>query len=171
MNTAYPKRIDRQPSTLRIIIIPIISVLLGSMTVLVPYIASMPLLPPFGLMILIAWRLIRPGIWPIWIGFPLGLFDDIFSGQPFGSAAFLWSAVMIFIEIVDNRFLWRNFWQDWFLASLSIMLALVGGLWINKVISDAGNVTILLPQIILCIFLYPLVLRVVAWLDSKRLAR
>ncbi len=170
MSTAYQKRIDQEPSSIRIGLIPILSVMAGSMLVLfIPYIASMPLLPPFGLMLLIAWRLIRPGIWPIWIGFPLGLFDDIFSGQPFGSAALLWSLVMIFIEILDNRFLWRGFWQDWLIAAVSIMLALIGGLLINNVIADAGNITILLPQIILSIFLYPLVLRIVAWLDRKRL--
>ncbi|WP_164116764.1 rod shape-determining protein MreD [Sphingorhabdus sp. Alg239-R122] len=170
MNTVYQKRIDREPSSIRIGLIPIFSVMIGSMLVLfIPYIASMPLLPPLGLMMLIAWRLIRPGLWPIWIGFPLGLFDDIFSGQPFGSAAFLWSLVMIFIEIMDNRFLWRGFWQDWLIAAVSIMLALIGGLLINNIIADAGNLTILLPQIILSIFLYPLVLRIVAWLDRKRL--
>ena len=170
MSAYYPKRINRGTSPFRANFIPVISVMLGSMTPLLPLVASAPILPPFGLLILLAWRLIRPNLLPVWVGFPLGLFDDLFSGQPIGSAAMLWSVVYIFIEIVDYRYLWRGFWQDWFIAAISIILVLAGGVAVNNIIAAAGSFTIILPQIILSIFLYPLVLRLVARLDTRRLA-
>ena len=37
------------------------------------------------------------------------LFDDLYSGQPFGSAIMLWSIAAIALEIVETRLPWRNF--------------------------------------------------------------
>ena len=30
-------------------------------------------MPPFGLLVLLAWRLLRPELWRAWVGLPLGL--------------------------------------------------------------------------------------------------
>jgi rod shape-determining protein MreD len=46
--------------------------------------------------------------------------DDIFSGQPFGSAGLLWSLAMLTIEIIDSRAIWRDYIQDWLIAALLI---------------------------------------------------
>ena len=170
MKSPYQRRLNRQASPFRSVFIPILSVLIGSLAVLLPIVSSMPVLPPFGLIILIAWRLIRPGLWPVWVGFPFGLFDDIFSGNPIGSGALLWSLVFIYIEIIDHRYLWRGFWQDWFIAGTSIILALVGGVVINNIIAKDVSLFVIVPQLIISIFLYPLVLRVVGSLDRRRLA-
>src|SRR3546814_13084177 len=75
---------DRSP--LRTTGTPIIMVILGSVVTILPMIAVTTSLPPFGLLLLLAWRLLRPELWPLWIAVPLGLFDDIMSGQPLGSA-------------------------------------------------------------------------------------
>ncbi len=170
MSTSYRRRLNRESSPFRANIIPAVSVLLGSLTVLLPVISTMPVMPPFGLMFLVAWRLIRPGLWPVWAGFPLGLFDDIFSGNPIGTAALLWSTVFIYIEIVDHRYLWRGFWQDWFIASTSLMIVLAGGVLINNIIAENVSLLVIIPQLILSIFLYPLMLRIVAGLDRRRLS-
>src|SRR3546814_7539547 len=92
---------DRSP--LRTTGTPIIMVILGSVVTILPMIAVMPSLPPFGLLLLLAWRLLRPELWPLWIAVPLGLFDDIMSGQPLGSAMFLWTATLIGIEAMNSR--------------------------------------------------------------------
>ncbi len=78
------------------------------------------MLPPFGFMLLVAWRQVRPGLLPVWAGLPLGLFDDIYSGQPFGSAMLLWSLAMILLELVEARFPWRNFLLDWLVSAVLI---------------------------------------------------
>jgi len=171
VNAPYRTRLKREPSALRKAAVPIASVLMGSLTPLVPLISSAPVLPPFGLMVLIAWQVLRPGLWPVWAGVPFGIFDDIFSGQPVGSAVLMWSVILIAIDLIDQRYIWRNYWQDWFIAAVSIILALAGGLAINNFLASDMRLSVLYPQMILAIFTFPLVLRLVARLDHIRLNR
>ncbi len=166
----YESRFDREQSTLKMLAIPIASVMLMSMVTTLPFFLAQPLLPPLGLMMLLAWRLMRPGLLPMWAGLPFGLFDDIFSGQPFGSAGLIWSLLMMTIELIDSRAIWRDHLQDWLIASVLIALALLVGLFIAGLAYAAPEAVVLLPQIILSILLYPLVVRLCAWLDSWRLA-
>lgn len=166
----YESRFDREPSTLKMLAIPIASIIVGSMVTTLPFFTAQPLLPPFGLLMFLSWRLMRPGLLPVWSGVPFGLMDDIFSGQPFGSAGLLWSIAMLIIEIIDSRAIWRDHLQDWIIASLLIMAVLLGGLWIAGLAHAASSPFVLLPQIILSILLYPLVVRICARLDSWRLA-
>ena len=166
----YETRFDREQSTLKMLAIPIASITLASMITTLPILVAQPLLPPLGLMMLLGWRLMRPGLLPMWAGFPFGLFDDVFSGQPFGSAGLIWSLVMITIELIDARAIWRDHWQDWVIASTLIALALLLGLFIVGLAHSAPSSAILLPQIILSILLYPLIVRLCAWMDRWRLA-
>jgi rod shape-determining protein MreD len=166
----YETRFDREQSTLKMLAIPIASVVLCSMVTTLPFFPAQPLLPPLGLMMMLAWRLMRPGLLPVWSGVPFGLADDIFSGQPFGSAGLLWSLTMLAIEIVDSRAIWRDYVQDWVIASALIAATLLGGLAIAGLAYARPHAVILLPQIILSILLYPLVVRICARLDSWRLA-
>jgi len=99
MISRYDSRIGRRRSQLQIRGTPIASVMFGSMIAsLVPSIAQVPLLPPFGLMVLIAWRLLRPEIWPLWLGMPLGLFVVLICGQPVGCAVFLCTIVRLALD-------------------------------------------------------------------------
>jgi hypothetical protein len=61
------------------------AILFGSLPPWLPIIAPAPVPPPLGFLLLLAWRLLRPGLLPPWAGLPLGLFDDLYSGQPTGS--------------------------------------------------------------------------------------
>ena len=107
----------------------------------------------------------------MWVGLPFGLFDDVFNGQPFGSSALLWSLAMIGMEEIADRWaIWRNYWQDWLIASIIIILALFAGLWFVALASTAPGAFILLPQIIISVLLFPLIVRLCAKLDSWRLA-
>ena len=80
----YGSRINRTQSPLRAGSVPYLSIMLGSLVPLLLIADVMPLLPPLGFLMLIAWRLMRPGLLPLWAGAPLGAFDDLVSGQPFG---------------------------------------------------------------------------------------
>jgi rod shape-determining protein MreD len=166
----YKSRLNREQSPISMMAIPILSVLLGSMMTTLPIIETQAILPPFGLMMLIAWRLLRPGFWPAWAGLPLGIFDDIFSGAPFGSAALLWSLAMIAAELIDARAVWRDHWQDWFIASLIIIAVLIGGWVIVGFTGNKPSVLTLMPQILLSLLFYPMVVRIAARLDQWRLA-
>jgi rod shape-determining protein MreD len=164
-------RIDRPPSPLRLTGTPIFTTMIGSMATLLPIIASAPLLSPFGLIMLLAWRLRHRTLWPVWIGLPLGLWDDIFSGQPLGSSMLLWTVVMLGLDVIDRRMVWRDFWQDWGLAAAIIALTLLGGLGIANWTGGNTSPTIILPQIIISIALFPLFARICAMIDRWRLLR
>jgi len=166
----YESRFDREQSTLKMLAIPIASILSASMVTALPLFTAEPLLPPFGLLMFLSWRLMRPGLLPVWSGVPFGLMDDVFSGQPFGSAGLLWSLAMLIIEIIDSRAIWRDYLQDWLIAAVLIAAILSGGLWITALAHAAAQPAVLVPQIILSILLYPLVVRICARLDSWRLA-
>lgn len=166
----YESRFDREQSLLKMLAIPIASVVLSSMVTTLPIFSAEPLLPPFGLLMFLSWRLMRPGLLPVWSGVPFGLIDDLFSGQPFGSAGLLWSLAILTIEVIDSRVIWRDYRQDWLIAALLIPAVLLGGLWSAGLVHAAPEPGLLVPQIIVSILLYPLVVRVCARLDSWRLA-
>ncbi|HWJ68922.1 MAG TPA: rod shape-determining protein MreD [Sphingobium sp.] len=166
----YATRIARPRSALHIRGTPIISVLLGSMIVaLVPVVAQAPLLPPFGLMIFLGWRVLRPDIWPLWAGAPLGLFDDVMSGQPIGSAIFLWTAILLLLDVENQRHVWRDYWHGWFTATLALGLALTGGWFFVHIGGHGGSLVQILPQLAYSVGLFPLIVRLCAALDRWRL--
>jgi rod shape-determining protein MreD len=162
-------RINRAPSPILSRGIPWASVLLLSLAPFAPILTSAPLMPPLAFMALLAWRMLRPGMLPVWAGAPLGAFDDLFSGQPFGSAILLWSVVMIAMEIVDVRLRWRGFLQDWALASVLIGGYLVLAMMIANLTGGAAPLEVIVPQIVLSLLVHPLVTRLVAALDRLRL--
>lgn len=163
--------INRQPSPTLARLVPWFSVMLGSLLPGWPQIAQVPLCPPLGLLLLIGWVQLRPGLMPPWAGLVLGLADDLVSGQPLGSAMLLWSAVVLVLEVVEFRLPWRNFRTEWALASLLITAVLGLGLGIANLTGGATRVVVIVPQIVVSLLCYPLAARFVAWLDRIRLVR
>ncbi len=158
---------DPEPISISSWLIPVASVIGGSLMTLVPLIATIPILPPFGLMMLVAWRLGRPDALPVWSPLAFGLFDDLLSGQPLGSAMLLWTGLILTVDLLDQRLVARDFWQDWLLASGAIGGCLLLGRFI-AVPLDAHVDTLLLLQILLSLMLFPLATQLCAWLDNKR---
>jgi rod shape-determining protein MreD len=151
--------------------VPWLSILLGSMCQILPVASAMPLMPPTGFVMLLCWRLIRPGLLPVWAGIPLGLFDDLLSGQPLGSAIMLWSATLLVVELVEARVPWREFRLDWLfamgiLAAYLLLAALVSGGQMSWPVVGAVAV-----QYLFTCLLYPGMSRLVGWLDRLRLYR
>ena len=167
----YGKRLNREESALVAYTLPYLSIMLGSLVPALPLAVGMPVFPPLGFLLLLGWRNMRPGLMPLWVGVPLGAFDDLFSGQPFGSAILLWSLTMIGLELIEARFPWRGFWQDWFSAGIAIIAYILlaipaAGIWPNVHLLFA-----ILPQMLLSVLLYPIIARMVAALDTLRLTR
>jgi rod shape-determining protein MreD len=168
---AFGTKINRDHSPMLAYGVPWLSILVGSLTPVLPIITPAPIVPPLAYMMLLAWRLMRPGLLPLWAGLPLGAFDDLFSGQPFGSGILLFSATLIGIELIELRFPWRNFWQDWALAILLLAAYLVLAALVAGGNTDRELLAALLPQFVLSIVMFPLVARIVAMLDRLRLLR
>lgn len=163
------KRINRAPSPVVARSVPWISVMLGSIVPAWLVIASAPLVPPIGFLMLVAWRQLRPGLLPVWAGLPLGLFDDLYSGQPLGNGVLLWSIAVIVLDMVEARLPWRSFFTEWLVAAGLIFGYLVLSLAIANLAGGATPFHVIAPQIILSTFLYPLVGRLVAGFDRFRL--
>lgn len=166
-------RLGRARSPLRVRGTPIATVMLGSLLPsLIPAVALSPAVPPLGLMMLLGWRLLRPELWPLWIGLPLGFFDDIVTGHPVGTAMCLWTMVLIVIDSVSIRLIWRDYWQDWLIASAAIIgVTAMSWLFMKTFGSGGGGgpLTHQLPQVLLSVLTFPLVARQCARLDRWRL--
>jgi len=166
---AYGRRINREHSPLVALAVPWLSIMLASFFPVFFIATALPLVPPTGFLVLVAWRLVRPGLLPVWAGFPLGLFDDLFSGQPLGSSALLWSIAVLLLEIVEFRVPWRNFIQNWAIAAgLVSGHILLSALFAHQA-GGAASFGPLVPQLILAILLVPLIGRIVAMFDRFRL--
>lgn len=167
----YGSKINRAHSPALAYAVPWITVLLGSLIPQLPIASAVPLIPPLGFMMLLSWRLVRPGLLPVWAGFPLGLFDDLFSGQPFGCAVLLWSVTMLGIELVEARFPWRGFFQDWLVGGVVVTWYLVIAALFSGGRIGGTALLVLMPQVVVSIVLIPVMSRLVAFLDRFRLTR
>ncbi len=168
MPRGYEPRLNRQASNWALIGIPVASVMLGSLTVLMPGIVLSPILPPFGLLFLLAWRTLVRDLWPAWIGLPLGFFDDLFSGQPMGSAMLLWTLVFLILDVFDRWMMWRDYRQDWAIAGSLIAVVLLAGVGIANMTGGSTQLVLIAPQIIASILCFPGAVRICASLDRLR---
>ncbi|MEQ1687023.1 MAG: rod shape-determining protein MreD [Sphingopyxis sp.] len=149
-------------------LVPIGTILIASALVTLPFSANAPLMPPFGFMMLLSWRMLRGDIWPVWIGIPLGLFDDLVSGQPVGSAVALWTVTMLAMEAIDRRIIWRDFWIDWALAAAGLAIFLVAGAALARAGDWSHIIALVGPQFLWSAMLIPLLMRLAALLDGWR---
>jgi rod shape-determining protein MreD len=147
--------------------IPWMTVVAGSLLTALPVITIVPALPPFGLLMLLAWRLLARFALRPWAAAPLGFFDDLVSGQPLGSATLLWSLCFLAIEMVEQRLVFRDFWQDWLIAGGAIAFCIGVGRLIAVPVGAHVD-TVLWAQIVMAVMLFPLAARIVAWIDRKR---
>lgn len=148
-------------------VLPWATVMAGSLLTILPFPATLPLLPPVGLLILLAWRLLAPMALRIWAPALLGLFDDLVSGQPLGSATLLWTLAYFLVAALEARSGVRDFVQNWVMAAVAITLALAGGRVLATPLHAPVN-TVLTVQIIMSILMFPLAAQFVAWIDRKR---
>lgn len=163
-------RLGRMPSRWRIHGTPIACVMIGSMIPsLLPLISQSPTLPPLGLLFLVSWRLLHRELWPVWIGGPLGAFDDLMSGNPLGTGILLWSVLMIAMEFADERLFWRSYWHDWLIAMFAALFFLGGGFLIVRISGSSTSFLLLLPQLLWSALFYPLIVRITAGMDRWRM--
>ncbi|KQN93091.1 rod shape-determining protein MreD [Sphingomonas sp. Leaf231] len=148
-------------------LLPWVTVMAGSLVTILPWGATLPLLPPVGLLILLSWRSLAPLSLRVWAPALLGLFDDLLSGQPIGSAMLLWTLAYFLIDAIDARSGVRDFLQSWATAALAISLALVGGRLVATPLGAHVD-TVLAIQIVISILVFPATARLVAWIDLRR---
>lgn len=148
-------------------LLPWATVMVGSLVTILPWGATLPLLPPVGLLLMLSWRLLAPLSLRVWAPALLGLFDDLLSGQPLGSAMLLWTLAYFLVEAIDARSGVRDFKQSWAIAALAIAFVLLGGRLAATPL-DAHVDSVLLMQIVISVLLFPAAARLVAWIDLRR---
>ena len=155
---------DEAPDSTWIRIRPAVSVMAASTLVIWPMVVHFPILPPFGLLVLLGWRLMRPDAIPIWAPLGLGLYDDLLSGQPFGSAMTMWMLCFFMIDLIDQRLVFRDFWQNWLIAAGGTAFCLSFARLTASPLAAHVD-TALLLQILVSVMLFPVVSLLCAWLD------
>jgi rod shape-determining protein MreD len=151
--------------------VPILTTLAATLLDLLPIVATSPLIPDFAFLVLIAWRLLRPEMWLAQVALPLGLFNDLVAGHPIGQSMMLWTMTFLILDLIDSRVGWRDYWMDWLFAGALILFYVFGGWYVARLMGSQTELGVLLPQILLSIFAYPLVARLVVGLDRWRLSR
>ena len=167
------RRLGEPASRWRMQTVPVVTVMLASaLPLMLPMVASSPVLPPLGLLFFLSWQLLRTEMWPVWIGLPLGLWDDLFSGAPIGTAMGLWTLASIAVHYAAHRIYWRGFYHDWGTAALLVALVQALAALITHPHADVARVLgLVVPQILLSALLVPLVVRLTGQFDNFRLKR
>jgi len=152
--------------------IPAISVVAGSMISLLPIVSSTGWWPDWGLLMLIAWRLLRADAWPAWWAAPLGLANDLILGNPIGLSVALWAAIMIAMDILDRRTMWRDYWIEWAIAVLFIALAELAQWRIAALLGAPVPLSMSAgPASLVSVLCFPVAAFIAAKLDRWRLGR
>ncbi len=151
--------------------IPAISVVLAILLAMLPIVSKHGWWPDAGLLMLLAWRLLRADAWPAWAAAPLGLVHDLLTGAPIGLSVALWPAFMLAFDVIDRRTMWRDYWIEWVLASIFIGLFVVAQWQVAAWDGAAVRFSSVAPSIVVGIVCFPIAAFVVARLDRWRMGR
>ena len=152
-------------------LIPAASVVAASLLVALPIVSVSGWWPDFGYMALISWRLLRSDPWPPWWAAPLGLVNDLFSGNLIGFSVALWSATMLALDLVDRRTMWRDYWIEWGLAAVLLGINELLQWRLAAVIGADVPARALIPPIVISVCMFPLSAWLVSRIDHWRLGR
>lgn len=152
-------------------LVPVLTTLAAALLDSLPIVTQTPLVPDFAFLVLIAWRLLRPELWQAYVALPLGFFNDLVAGHPLGQSMAIWTITFLAFDLIDLRVGWRDYWTDWLFASLAIAFHSAAAWYIGWIGGSRTDFMILMPQLVLSLFSFPLVARIVLGLDRWRLAR
>lgn len=127
--------------------------------------------PDFGFLMLIAWRLRRSDVWPAWWAAVLGLLNDALSGAPIGLSIAVWTGAMLLTEIAERRILWKDYWIEWALAALLIVMNETAQWQVAAWMGAKVPFTAVIPPLFISIAAFPLFAWAVAAIDGWRLRR
>jgi rod shape-determining protein MreD len=122
-------------------------------------------------MFLIAWRQLRPEFWTPRTALLLGLAADLISGDPLGQSMLLWTLVFLAFDAIDRTAGFRDYWMEWLVAAAAIAFHCLGAWYIALLVGSDISLMVMMPQLLLSIFSYPLFTRAVVGLDRWRFSR
>jgi rod shape-determining protein MreD len=152
--------------------VPATTVVIGSMMSLLPIVSATGWWPDWGLLMLVAWRLLRADAWPAWWAAPLGFANDLIVGNPIGLSVAVWAAMMLAMDILDRRTMWRDYWIEWGIAALFIALAELAQWRVAALLGAPVPLGVTAgPAIAVGILCFPIAAFLVVRIDRWRLGR
>lgn len=151
--------------------VPAATVLGGTLLSTLPIIAESGWFPDFGFLVLIAWRLLRSDIWPSWWAAPLGFVNDIVTGDPVGLSVTMWTFSMLALDLLDRRTIWRDYWIEWALAALLILLNEVAQWQVAAWMGAPVPFSAIIPPLLISVAAFPIAAWFVMRFDRWRLGR
>ena len=152
--------------------IPAATVIAGSMLSLLPIISPTGWWPDGGLLMLLGWRLLRADAWPAWWAAPLGFVNDLLLGNPIGLSIALWAAMMIVMDILDRRTMWRDYWIEWAIAAVLIALSELAHWRVAAMLGAAVPFNVSAgPAILIGALCFPIAAFIASRVDRWRLGR
>jgi rod shape-determining protein MreD len=151
--------------------IPAATVIAGTLLSTLPIIAASGWFPDFGFLMLLAWRLLRSDVWPSWWAAPLGFVNDIVTGYPVGLSVTMWTFSMLALDLLDRRTIWRDYWVEWALAALLILLNEVAQWQVAGWMNAAVPFPAMVPPILISIAAFPIAAWFAVRFDRWRLGR
>lgn len=88
---------------------------------LAPLPLVVPVMPHLGLMGVLAWAMLQPGLMPPWVAFFVGALADLLFGQPLGVNATLFALAASVMRLLERRVGRHGHGFDWAVAA-AVML-------------------------------------------------
>ena len=151
--------------------VPAASVLAASYLSALPIVSATGWWPDLGFLVLIAWRLLRADVWPAWWAAPLGLANDLLTGAPVGLSVAIWTAAMLTLDIIDRRTMWRDYWIEWALAAILVLVHEIAEWRVADLMGAPLPLASVLPPVLIAIFTFPIAAWLVGRIDAWRLGR
>lgn len=150
---------------------PAASVVAASLLSCLPIVAQSGWFPDFAFLMLIGWRLLRADAWPAWWAAPLGFANDLIAGDPIGLSITIWTFAMLALDVLDRRTAWRDYWIEWALAALLILMSEAAQWQVAAWAGARVPFSAMIPPILISIAAFPVVAWIVGRIDRWRLGR
>ena len=151
--------------------VPAASIVVASFLSALPIISMSGWYPDFGYLVLISWRLLRADPFPPWWAAPLGLVNDLFTGNLIGFSVTLWAATMLALDLIDRRTMWRDYWIEWVLAAVLLTIDQWLQWRLARLLGADVPFLAMVPAIVISICVFPLSAWIVSRIDAWRLRR
>lgn len=148
--------------------VPLISVVVASGLTTLPIVARIGWWPDAALLMLLAWRIRRADCWPSWAAAVLGLANDVIGGGPVGLSVALWPFIMLAMDVIDRRTMWRDWRIEWIIAAGFVILSEFLEWRVASMAGAPVRFTLIWPAMLVGTLCYPIASALVSWLDRWR---
>lgn len=105
--------------------VPALSSIALLLLMLAPLPLVVPIMPHLGLMGVLAWAMLQPGLMPPWVAFGVGAVADLLFGQPIGVNATLFAVAAGIMRLLERRVGQHGHGFDWAVATTVILGVIV----------------------------------------------